>query len=269
MIVSKLTCFLLLSHQTTILLSALLGPVRDFQCPLSISGDFNLSKKAPSDRVSGFVSVNLSVLLPRPISVIHISQLTSPQQAMVGVDHTDKVRPSGKKHNNFLTSDSRSINSRKNTESFMENSDSSQPFGGPSDDRPSVDHKKNNIGHPVMSNKLSQRIRLLKRRNHPAVGANFLSGCGDSMLSPSIDINIVSDAAPPSYSPEPLKSIKVNAPKERRTLFVSRYTSGSASHRLAQVTQQLQGLETALQVSKQILSLNFSNSLYSMTQTLL
>jgi hypothetical protein len=64
-------------------LSSLLGPIKDFSRPLRIKGDFELQKRIPTDRVSGFVSASLCLCMPNPLMPDHINNTRSCKTADV------------------------------------------------------------------------------------------------------------------------------------------------------------------------------------------
>ena len=111
----------------------------------------------------------------------------------------------------------------------------------PSAQRPTVSDadKMEGSPQPVMSSKLAQRIGQLKRRVPSARASADSSGAAS--------IAEVAPLARPQVS-EPPAGPSSTEKRERTPLYVSRSSSNSASFRLAQVSQQLQGLETALQV---------------------
>lgn len=77
--------------EATILMSSLLGPIKDIFRPLRAAGDFELQKRIPTDRVSGFVSVSLSVCMPN-IAVSNMPQTGCSLSPVEGVGALTNVR---------------------------------------------------------------------------------------------------------------------------------------------------------------------------------
>ena len=98
--------------------------------------------------------------------------------------------------------------------------------------------RKKSAAHPIMSNKLSKRIGMLKKKK----SARDID-CVTGGVTESVDL--VGSPYPTADPGGPRTAERV---ADRKPLYVSRSSSGSASFRVAQVTRQLEGLQTALQV---------------------
>lgn len=240
---------LLYCAQTTILLSSLLGPVRDVCSPLKLTGEFSLQKRLPSDRVSGAVSVDLSVVMNQPVNK--------------SVPRTPPVRR--QLHNNSNSGSSGSSSSNPGSANSIQNSQGKKTASGQNHDTTpdcsssdvhsealwtspqsrnivhgtagDDDAGKETVPHPVISNKLSKRIGMLKQRKSNT-GIDCVAGVAESADRISV----------PQTTTDPCDSRSEDRVADRKPLYISRSSSGAASFRVAQVTRQLEGLQTALQV---------------------
>lgn len=218
--------------------------------PLKISGEFQLSKRSPADRISGSISIQLNVVLgpsaSKPANNVSIDRgLTTPSPNKPRASY-HLVGSNGKADpNTHVTSGGDSTGSSKGSTSGEQNRNKLDGEEYTYSYLENIIHTGNEevldvIPKPVISNKLSQRIGQLKKKT--------LDTAPPRPLQPST-------AASPTPSIDPHQEVKEvcrssTMAKERKALYVNRSGGKSfeANSKLAAVTRQLDGLGTALQV---------------------